>query len=107
MKYSEENFNIELKDSTLIFSGKMEKSNYSDVITFLNEASTNISNEDINLDIKKLNFLNSSGIRMLATFFMKSSKTFTIYIDTSITWQKVGIVPLSRIKKEGEIKVIS
>lgn len=106
MKYSEDAFSIELNDSSLLFSGKMEKSNYIEVENFLMDVDKEISASEITLDIRELKFLNSSGIRMLATFFMKSPKTFKVVINPSITWQKVGIVPLTRIRGNNEIQIV-
>ena len=105
MKFSEEKFSVELKGNTLHFVGKMENSNYSDVNNFLLDLIDKVLDQRLVMDIRDLEFSNSSGIRMLATFFMKTGKKIEVFIDPSVTWQKIGIIPLSRLKKDGEITV--
>ncbi len=106
MEFKENDVNIELKGNNLHFSGKMEKSDYSDVTKFLFEAEKNVSNGELVIDIRELLFLNSSGIRVLATLFTASNKKIAIHINTDISWQKVGILPLTHIKQQGEITIL-
>ncbi len=103
MKYIDENCEIKFENNKLMFIGKMEKSDYEDVGKFLHEINNIIITDSIEIDLQHLNFLNSSGIRILAVFVLECSKKIRIKIDKKLTWQRVGIVPLSRIKPDNSI----
>lgn len=107
MKFKNENFNIELKDNTLFFLGSMELENYSEVKNFLSKVDSSLNVNELSIDISKLSFLNSSGIRTLAIFLMGSTKIFKICINPNKTWQRAGIPPLIHIRKKGEISIIN
>ncbi len=106
MTFKEDDVIIELKDNVLVFKGKLEKSDYSDVSAFVYEAEGKITADDLIIDIRELNFLNSSGIRVLATLFTKTGKKIKIQLNADIAWQKVGILPLTHIRGAGEITII-
>ncbi len=106
MEFKETDVKIELIGNKLHFSGKMEKSDYSEISDFLFKAEKSVTDAELVIDIRELLFLNSSGIRVLATLFMESSKKIVIHVDTSISWQKVGILPLTHVKKQGEITIL-
>lgn len=105
MNYNDGDFEARLDGSTLKLKGKIEKSDYTDLTFFLKEVNDTLSDQTLILDIKELDFLNSSGIRTLAVFFMGSDKKIEIHIN-DLTWQRVGIVPLEKIKPNNSIKVI-
>lgn len=101
MNYSEQDFSITLERNVLTFSGKLEKSNYSDVDAFLRKVDQTLSDSTCILDLQKLAFLNSSGIRSLATFILGSPKSFELHINKSITWQTESIPALKHLKSKG------
>lgn len=105
MNFQDGDFTATLDGATLKLMGKIEKSDYTDFDFFLKDIDSSISTSKLILDIKELNFLNSSGIRSLAVFFMSTSKEIEIHIN-DLTWQRVGIVPLEKIKPDNSIKVI-
>ena len=106
MEYSEQGFSVTLIGNTLSFSGKLEKSNYSDVDAFLRRISPEISGDLCVIDLQLLTFLNSSGIRSLATFILGSPKIFELHINKSLTWQTESIPALKHLKPKG-ITVVS
>ena len=106
MIYSEKGFAIELKGNILEFSGKLEKMDYSEVDQFLREVDAAIQGDLCVIRFNTLAYLNSSGIRAVASFVIESSKRFDIIIDKSITWQKTNIPVLETLKPD-RIKVIS
>lgn len=106
MNYSEDFLNVNLKGNTVIFSGKIEKSDYSSLSKFLEQVDQEVSGNLIKIDLKNLEYLNSSGIRCLATFFINSKKYFEIYINTDITWQNDSISTITLVKPE-RLEIIS
>ena len=106
MSYSEPGFEITLRENSLTFSGKLEKSDYSEVDTFLRKVDQTLSSGTCVIDLTNLTFLNSSGIRSLATFILGSPKTFEIHINKTITWQTGSISTLAHLKSKG-IEVVS
>lgn len=105
MEYKDESCHLKLDGNNIFFEGRIETADYSDVSKFLTEADAQIEDQVISYDLTKLTFLNSSGIKALAIHFLKSAKKYIINIDNTLTWQRVGIVPLGKIKKEGEIVI--
>lgn len=106
MNYSESGCEIMLTDNTLTFSGKLEKSDYTDVDAFLREVDHAITADTCVIDLTHLRFLNSSGIRSLATFMLGSPKSFEVHIDPDITWQSESIPTLQLLKTKG-ITIVS
>lgn len=94
---------IELKNNIIRFSGKLDKSDYSDVSDFLKKAEEQIPGDEITIDLKDLIHLNSSGIRTIVIFITKNPKKIVIHANKELTWQRIGIIPLSKIRKEIEI----
>ena len=101
MKYAEPGFEIMLAGNRLSFSGKLEKSNYTEIDAFLRKIDQELSTQMCVIDLIKLSFLNSSGIRSLATFMLGSPKMFELHINKSVTWQQESIPALTYIKPEG------
>ena len=98
MTYSEAGFQIVLTNNVVEFSGKLEKSNYEKVDVFLRNIDQTVSAPTCILDLTQLSFLNSSGIRSLATFMLGSPKQFELRINPEITWQKESIPTLTYLK---------
>jgi len=105
MQMNEADFNIQLNGNTLAFSGNLEKSDYSKVSAFLKSVDNSQSNNKLTLDFQQLTFLNSSGIRCIATFIMGSPKQFDIRINRGITWQTENIPTLTCLKPDA-IKIL-
>ncbi len=106
MNYSEPGFEITLNESTLTFSGKLEKLEYAEVDAFLRGVDQVLSKQTCVIDLFNLSFLNSSGIRALATFMLGSPKMFELKVNNNITWQKESIPVLTCLKPDG-IKIVS
>ncbi len=105
MEYKDETFSISLNGTKLAFQGKIEKSNYEDLSSFLKKVDDSVKETEMQVDLRQLDFLNSSGIRSLAVFFLESKKNIRIIIDPGKTWQKVGITPLESLREAGKVKV--
>ncbi len=105
MEYKDEAFTITFEGTKISFKGKIEKSNYEDLSAFLKKVDNNVNDTEIQVDLRQLDFLNSSGIRSLAVFFLESKKNIRIIIDPGKTWQKVGITPLESLREAGKVKV--
>jgi hypothetical protein len=106
MEYSEQDFSITLTGNILTFSGKLEKSDYSGIDAFLRDVDQAISDRLCAIELRELTFLNSSGIRSLATFILGSPKNFELHINKSLTWQTESIPALKHLKPKG-ITVVS
>lgn len=104
--YAEPGFEIKLQNNTLIFVGQLEKMEYAEVDAFLRGVDQMFSAQNCVIDLVNLKFLNSSGIRALATFLLGSPKNFEIRVNNSITWQKESIPALACLKPEG-IKIVA
>ena len=105
MEYIEENCKIILNNNTLVFTGKIEASDYANFTQFLKEVDQAVKEDTLIYDFRALNFLNSSGIKAIAVHFLNSQKKYRIIIKTGLTWQKVGIIPLRFIRPEGCVEI--
>ncbi len=106
MHYTETGFEIRLTGDTLSFSGDLEKSDYTEVDAFLKKVDQVLMSDTCKIKLDKLKFLNSSGIRSLATFVLGTSKKIEIYINNGVTWQKESIPTLAYLKPD-RIKIVS
>ncbi len=106
MNHSETGFDIRLTGNTLSFSGNLEKSDYSKIDAFLKKVDQTLNADTCKINLKKLAFLNSSGIRSIATFILGSSKRFEIQINNDITWQSESIPTLAYLKPD-RIEIMS
>lgn len=106
MTYSDTGFEITLTNNTLVFSGKLERSDYTEIDDFLRKVDQAITESSCSIDLTKMIFLNSSGIRSLATFILGSPKSFEIQINKESTWQTESIPVLQHLKSKG-ITIIS
>lgn len=100
MIYAEKGFKIKLSKTTLEFSGKLEKSDYTEIDAFLQQVDQELSSETCTVKLDTLEYLNSSGIRAIATFIIESSKSFEIVINPEITWQATNIPVLETLKPD-------
>jgi hypothetical protein len=98
MEYREANFHIHASNNTITFSGALEKTVYTDVVDFLNEVEKQIADDSIILDLHSLEFLNSTGIRMLAVFLTGSTKNFQLIYNKAFSWQKNALSAMQQIK---------
>lgn len=106
MKYSEPGFELTLTENVLAFSGKLEKSDYTDIDKFLRSVDQSLRTTTCVIELTKLSFLNSSGIKCLATFMLGSPKQFEIRVNNNVTWQTESIPALAMLKPNG-ITVVS
>lgn len=98
MTYSDTGFTIALDGNTLKFSGKLERSDYSEIDAFLRKTEQQITEGPCVIDLTAMTFLNSSGIRSLATFVLGSKHPFQIRINSAVTWQAESIPALANLK---------
>lgn len=98
LHYSETMFAITLNGNTLTFSGKLEKFDYSDIDTFLKTVAQALPSETCIIDLTRLTYLNSSGLKTLATFLLRSPEKFEIQINSRVTWQTENIPPLTHLR---------
>jgi hypothetical protein len=101
MEYKEDQFCITVSENTIIFSGELERIDYSDISNFLKRAEAAISHETVCIDITGLQHLNSTGVRMLAVFLMGSAQKIEIHMNPAITWQHNTIPALCSVKPGG------
>lgn len=112
VKYDEEN-NVILCEGTLRLSGMEE---YSPVVELLN-AVVEKSPPLIKLDLRKLEFLNSSGINVLSKFIIKVRQhrerqakesqietNMVVYGSQTIPWQSKSIKNLQRLMPSLELE---
>ncbi|OHD08397.1 MAG: hypothetical protein A2Y34_16455 [Spirochaetes bacterium GWC1_27_15] len=107
MELIRNNYKITLDKNRIIFIGKIEECSYEEISNFLLQLDNNIKEDEIILDLILLKFLNSAGIRVLATFFLRNSRKVIIKINKNITWQNVGITPLIKLKSDGKIEILA
>lgn len=95
--------------SLIIFKGSMRLANmkeYAGVSKFLKE-SASTSNEELTLDLKDLEFLNSSGITTLSLFILNCKKSgfpkIKVLGSETISWQKKSISNFKKLWDEVEI----
>ncbi len=112
VKYDEEN-NVILCEGTLRLSGMEE---YSPVVEMLNTV-VERSPPLITLDLRKLEFLNSSGINVLSKFIIKVRQhrerqakenqpetNMVVYGSQTIPWQSKSIKNLQRLMPSLELE---
>lgn len=106
MIYKKDKLTVEVLDTIYKFSGQIEASDYKDLEKFLKDNEAGIASDTITFDIIDLTYLNSSGIRVLAVFFLKSSKKIIVKMNPESTWQRISILPLAKMRKDGEITIV-
>ena len=87
---------IDMEDPSIILDPMFAK---------LHDGSVQAGIKIVSADFTELNFLNSSGIKTIAVHLLKSLKKYKILINSELTWQKVGIIPLRLIRPKGEIVI--
>ena len=101
MEYKDKDFCITILEDTVVFSGKLEKRDYTEIVNFLKQGEDTIQAETVKVDLQALWFINSNGIKILAIFLTRSSKKFEVYIDEEVEWQENTLLVLNRIKPDG------
>src|SRR5680860_25795 len=96
-------------ESVMVFEGSMRLANmkeYDVVSEFLKE-STDTSDEHLTLDLKSLEFLNSSGITTLSLFVLNCKKAgnpqITVLGNNSLSWQQKSISNFKKLWNDVEI----
>ncbi len=91
-------------EGTLRLSGMEE---YKPVVDLL-DAVVNIAPASVTLDVRKLEFLNSSGINVLSKFIIKVRQQkeiqMSVYGSQTIPWQGKSIKNLQRLMPTLELK---
>ena len=106
MEFKDDKLLLNVNKNVFNFQGKLEKSDYSGLSKFLEQAEAKIQENIMDFDFRNLEFLNSSGIRAIAVFFLSCNKKINIYINKAVTWQRVGLIPLKSMKEDDMITVI-
>jgi hypothetical protein len=96
---------------TVIFDGSMRLANlteYEKISTFLNEV-VKVSDSILILDLKNLNFLNSSGITTLSMFILSLKKSHKVKLrvlgSNSISWQEKSLPNFNKLWTDVEISI--
>lgn len=96
--------------ATIYFQGSLRLSgmaDYQPIADLLNQASE--ADRSITLDLKALNFLNSSGINMLSKFVigMRKKKTVEVIVKGSeeVPWQEKSLQNLQRLMPDLQLKL--
>lgn len=97
-------FSITSNDNTLFFNGNIELQDYTEISQFLEGFSRQLGENIIRIDLTNLDFFNSGGIRTLAIFFMSVFQKIEVLIK-DVTWQKIGITPLGKLKPKKQIVI--
>jgi hypothetical protein len=105
MEFKDAKFNLSVKGGQFVFTGSIERSDYTELGKFLVEAEKSVTTNELLFDFRPLEYLNSSGIRAIAVFFLESRKKVRLKINPDMTWQKVGLTPLSTLKTAGGITI--
>lgn len=92
-------FTVEVEGSIIKFNGNIQLENYDDLMYFLQKVDKEIQHKDVTYDLRKLQYLNSSGIRMLINILQESNKKINFEIDKDITWQRICLLTLNEIAK--------
>ena len=91
MELKRKTFRIKFEINNLIFEGKIEEFDYSEIIEFIKDSLTKNSQKELNIDISDLEYLNSSGLKFLLQIIIDSKEINSITIDENKMWQKGGI----------------
>jgi len=105
MEMKDGTFALTVTGNRFLFQGKIERADYSELARFLGEAEKSVAGGELEIDFRPLEYLNSSGIRAIAVFFLESANKVRIKINPEITWQRVGLTPLGSMKGDGKIIV--
>lgn len=70
----------------------MECNDYTGIPAFLKQVEQALQSEICEIDLTKLEFLNSSGTRMIASFMLRNPRYFQIRMNRQIPWQRY-VVP--------------
>jgi anti-anti-sigma factor len=99
-----EEYNIQhdLDTSTITFAGSLSLNSMEDYLPIVEMLNTAIDNapEKLRLDLRKLEFLNSSGISALSKFVIKARKSETPLIicgSETVVWQTRSLKNLQRL----------
>lgn len=105
MTYKGKEFEVQVEKGSIKFTGKMGQAKYAELKEFLYEVDKKTDDKEFNVFLNELRYANSSGIRTIAYFFVKSNKNFYIHIDEQITWQRTVINPIVKMKPQSIVLV--
>jgi hypothetical protein len=88
---------IYVEDDTITIKGEINQENPEDFLTPFFMKIIEQMNGDVTLDLRRLDFLNSSGIKPLIQFLMKRNKQWRVNIKTNphSTWQRTSLKVLT------------
>ena len=116
-KLADEKFFINVSGTNVIFDGCIDLQNPDPVITpyfeKIHEQITSNNIKEVTLDFKKLNFLNSSGIKTITKWIMKipalpddKKYKMKLYYSEAITWQHTSLKILTYLAP-GNVEAIA
>lgn len=105
MEFKEKRFEVSLLGNCLHFKGSIECTDYFDLTLFLQKVDLSLGDNELVMDFRELDFLNSSGIQMFVLFLYQTKRKVIIRINPKITWQRAGVIPLSNIKPNKMISI--
>ncbi len=111
LKMDDEHYILSLNQNTIIVMGDIDSRNPSDVLgVFLNrvhQAAVDEKIPEINVDVKKLGFINSIGIKEFTTWIMQvdqspETETYKInfIINPCLQWQKLTFTSLKWLNEK-------
>lgn len=99
-------------DKTVAFKGALRLSSFDDytpILTLLNEAVV-LSPVSLTLDLRNLEFLNSSGINVLSKFVIKvqreHQKSLVVQGSQQIPWQGKSLRNLQRLMPGLQLEIV-
>ncbi len=105
MEYSKAGYGLFLSEDRLRMWGKLEEHDYTEINCFLKEVDRAVDGDTCIIDLRELEYLNSSGIKAVFDFMRNSAKKFEIYTNQDVAWQKRNI-PLLVFPLKGKAKQI-
>ena len=97
-KIKKDNTIMFAKNRTIFLTGKIEQLNPNEFLDpffemVISKMGDSVINEGLILDVRQLNFMNSSGLRAILSFIMKRKGNIklSIKIDNSKTWQRTSL----------------
>lgn len=105
--YQTDTFRIYIDDDNIVqFSGTIElgETGYTELQDTMKEIVKEITTNPLVLNLKKLEYLNSKGIRFLIEFLTKYKTNIKILIDKEASWQKTSIAFLAKLAP-GKIEI--
>ncbi|RPJ07609.1 MAG: hypothetical protein EHM28_06500 [Spirochaetaceae bacterium] len=98
-------YSIKIEGNVISIIGNLESLEYDETGAFLLESCKKVQEETIILDFYQARYINSVAIRMFALFLIECPKKMEMRIDYAVSWQKISLASLAKIKTD-KIKLI-